>query len=130
MLLIETSALIAIVFQEPGYADLLRAISQEEHVIVSAANLAEALVVLERRSGTETAHDLEVLINHFGMNVVPFDVQQAREAHRAFQLYGKGRHPAALNFGDCLSYAAAKVTGSSLLYVGDDFARTDINEAL
>ena len=126
MLLVETSALVAMVFREEGYPGLLLEIAKASEVSVAAVNLAEALIVVERRNGPKGISDLEGLIERIGVRVLPFDAVQARLAHKAFQKYGKGRHPAGLNFGDCLSYAAAKSRGARLLYVGEDFARTDL----
>lgn len=86
----------------------------------------EALLVLERRRIPNGVENLDRLLRESGARVFPFDAAQARLAHEAFRRYGKGRHPAALNFGDCLAYAAAKARGARLLYVGDDSARTDL----
>ena len=126
MLLIETSALAAIVFREPGYEKLIQQISQAAAVSISAASLAEALLVIERRIGSEGTFQLHGLINVLGASVLSFDETQARLALDAYIRYGKGRHPASLNFGDCLAYAAAKAVGARLLYVGEDFAQTDL----
>lgn len=126
MLLVETSALVAIVFREEGYLDLLYEIGKEEEVWVAATGLAEALLVVERRNGSLGVAELEGLLLRIDATVLPFDAAQARLAHEAFRRYGKGHHPAGLNFGDCLAYAAAKARGARLLYVGEDFARTDL----
>ena len=126
MLLIETSALVAIVFREPGYGQLIHRIGEESKVAISAASLAEALLVIERRIGSEGIIQLQGLVNVIGALVLPFDETQAGLAHQAYIQYGKGRHPASLNFGDCLAYAAAKAAGARLLYVGEDFAQTDL----
>ena len=126
MLLIETSALVAIVFREPGYGQLIHRIGEESKVAIAAASLAEALLVIERRIGSEGIIQLQGLVNVIGASVLPFDEEQAGLVHHAYIQYGKGRHPASLNFGDCLAYAAAKATGARLLYVGEDFAQTDL----
>lgn len=126
MLLVETSTWVAMTLQEAGYERLVRTLLAEREVGIAATTLAECLLVLERREGAEGVRVLEGLLLRFEAQVIPFDAAQARLAHEAFQRYGKGRHPAGLNFGDCLSYAAAKARGAKLLYVGDDFARTDL----
>lgn len=125
-LFVETSVLVSIVFRESGYVRLLDVIGARAEVFLSAANLAEALLVVERRNGAAAVAELEILLEKIEATVVPFDAAQARLAHEAFQRYGKGRHPAGLNFGGCLSYAAAKACGARLLYVGKDFERTDL----
>ena len=114
------------VLQEPGHESLVQTILEAGEVMLAAPSLAEAMLVLERREGSEGVRVLEGLLLRFDARVLPFDAAQARLAHEAFREYGKGRHPAALNFGDCLSYAAAKGSGARLLYVGEDFARTDL----
>ena len=125
-MLIETSALVAVVFREEGYPDLLLEIAKHSELEISAVSLAEALLVVERRIGAQGVRDLDELLHQIQVRVVAFDADQARLALEAFRQFGKGRHPAGLNFGDCLSYAAAKARGARLLYVGNDFAQTDL----
>lgn len=123
---VETSVWIAAVLREPGYEVLIGRMSEFENVWIAAPSLVEALVVLERRRVPEGVLRLDLLLNGSGAQVLPFDAAQARVAHEAFRRYGKGRHPAGLNLGDCLSYAAAEARGARRLYVGDDFAQTDL----
>ena len=85
---------------------------------------------MEVRHGAAGVHDLDRLLDRAGCQIVALDVEQAKIARSAFQRYGKGRHPAGLNFGDCFAYALARETGYPLLYVGQDFARTDVVTAV
>ena len=94
--------------------------------LLSAATLVEAGMVVEARQGHAGAQDLQLLIDRIGAEIVPIDAEAAAVALSAWRRFGKGRHPAALNFGDCVSYALAKVSGAPLLYKGDDFSQTDI----
>ncbi len=125
-MVIDPSALLAILLNEPEAEALARAISEGAPRLLSAAGLLEASIVIEARLGEEAARDLDLLIYRAGIEIVPVDAQQAEVARAAWRRYGKGNHPAGLNFGDCFSYALAKVTGSSLLFKGGDFSRTDL----
>ena len=128
MIAVDTSALVAIVLGEPEAEALLDAL-QQSPVFVSAATLVEAAVVVEARQGPDAARDLDLLVEGAIDRVVAFDAAHARSAVDAWRRFGKGRHPAALNFGDCLSYATAHVAGAPLLFKGDDFSRTDVSAA-
>lgn len=97
---------------------------------VGAPTLAETGIVLAARLGAEARPTLAMLVEELGLSVVPFEAIHAREARQAFLRYGRGCHPARLNFGDCLTYAVAKVAGQRLLFVGSDFAQTDLEPAL
>ncbi len=97
--------------------------------MLSAATFVECSIVVETRFGAAGLADLDRLLAAAGIEVVPVDVEQARAARTAFSLYGKRRHEAALDYGDCFSYALAKVLGSPLLYKSDDFSRTDMTAA-
>lgn len=124
---LDTSALAAVVFGESDAAQFVAAM--RGHVgdcQISAATLVEAGIVVEAKQGPSATQDLRLLIEHIGAEVVPVDAVAASVAVAAWQRFGKGRHPAGLNFGDCFSYALAKTTGTSLLYKGDDFSQTDI----
>lgn len=101
-------------------------------VVVDTSSLAavELGIVVEARQGAEATADLERLIAVLGVDIVPLDAQQAVVAVAAWRRFGKGRHPAGLNLGDCFAYALAKVTGSALLFKGEDFRQTDIASAL
>jgi ribonuclease VapC len=93
---------------------------------MSVGNLLETSLVIESRFGAEGIRDLDQLVGKARIELVPVDLEQLGIARRAFSRFGKGRHPAALNFGDCFAYALARALGEPLLYKGDDFARTDI----
>jgi ribonuclease VapC len=94
--------------------------------LLSAATLVEASMVIESRTGIEGGRDLDLFIYRAGIEIVPVDAEQAELARIAWRKYGKGRHPACLNYGDCFSYALAKATGEPLLFKGSDFSGTDI----
>lgn len=126
---IDTSALVAIVFGESGHLELVDRILEADHPRIGAPTLAEASLVLAARRGKPMAGLVEGLLEELGVAVVPFGEAEWKACREAFVRFGKGRHPAALNFGDCLSYATAKVARDTLLFVGDDFSRTDIPPA-
>ncbi|RYG40968.1 type II toxin-antitoxin system VapC family toxin [bacterium] len=125
-MLVDTSVWIAAVLREPNFQALVLQMAEVKTVWIAAPSLVEAFVVIERRRVPDGAKRLDELLRGSKAEILPFGAVQARLAHEAFQRYGKGRHPAGLNFGDCLSYAAAKSRGARLLYVGDDFAQTDL----
>lgn len=129
MTVLDTSALVAVLSGEEAAPALLERIAVEDDLLVSTATLLEALVVLQVRYGDEGVRDLRLLLHAAGARIVPFDADQVEIAHAGFVRYGKGRHPAALNLGDLYAYALAKAHGAPLLYVGDDFARTDVAQA-
>lgn len=128
-MILETSALVAILTDEEGAAALSRRLADAGRVIVPAHVLLEASMVLVGRKTPEEIADLDAYLARIHAEVLPFTAAHARGAREAFLRYGKGRHPAGLNFGDCMSYAVAQVERLPLLYVGDDFARTDITAA-
>ena len=129
MTVLDTSALVAVLTHEPEASALLDRITAEDDLLVSAGTLLEALVVLQARHGEEGVRDLRLLLHAAGVRVVPFDTDQVELGHAGFVRYGKGRHPAALNLGDLYAYALAKAHGAPLLFVGDDFTRTDVAAA-
>ncbi len=129
-MLIDASALLAVLFREPGYERLLEALDEADAVAVGAPTLAEAKIVLGARLGFEKAFLLDELLRRMDAEVLPFNRHHADEAVRAYRRFGKGRHPAALNFGDAMSYAVAKLAGKPLLFVGEDFTKTDVQAAL
>jgi ribonuclease VapC len=126
---LDSSALVAVLFAEPGYLDLVDRILEADHVRVGAPTLAEASLVLAGRRRSPAAGEIEGLVKEMAITVVPFGEAEWRAAVDAFRRFGRGRHRAALNFGDCLSYASAAVAGDTLLFVGDDFHQTDIRPA-
>ncbi|MDQ2860078.1 MAG: type II toxin-antitoxin system VapC family toxin [Pseudomonadota bacterium] len=125
-MVIDTSAIVAILLGEPQAERLAEAIEQGAPRRLSAASLLEASIVIEARKGEDGVRDLDLLVYRSGIEIVPFDEEQSQVARLAWRRYGKGRHPAGLNLGDCFSYALAKVTGSALLYIGKDFSQTDV----
>lgn len=126
---LDSSALIAILFSEPGHLDLIDRILESEIVRVAAPTLVEASMVLTGRRRRPAVGEVDSLVEELGITVVPFGEREYHAAASAFLRFGRGRHPAALNFGDCLAYAAAAVAHDSLLFVGDDFGLTDITPA-
>ena len=126
---LDSSALIAVLFAEPGYLDLVDRMLDAGHVRVGAPTLVETSLVFAGRRRKPAASELEDLVKELAITVVPFGEADWRVAVDAFARFGRGRHPAALNFGDCLAYASAAVAGDTLLFVGDDFRRTDIPPA-
>ena len=129
-MVIDTSALLAILQDEPERRAFGEAIEGAGSCSMSVANLLETSLVIESRFGAEGTRDLDQLIEKARIELVPVDIEQLGIARRAFSRFGKGRHPAALNFGDCFAYALARALGEPLLYKGDDFARTDIEAAV
>jgi len=127
LIVVDTSALIAVLQREPGYQKCVDLLRSEVDVHISAGTLAEALIVAGRR-GVDV--ELAALVDQLGFTVVPVDESGARRAASAYARWGKGVHPAGLNFGDCFAYALAEACGCPLLYVGADFARTDIPSAI
>ena len=125
-MIVDSSALVAIVLKEPGWEDLLGRIGEADTVAIGAPTLAETGAVLTARLGAQASRLLRTLIDESDIDVVPFVEEHARAAMDAFARFGKGRHPAGLNFGDCLTYAVAKLSGEPLLYVGNDFSKTDL----
>ena len=126
---LDSSALVAILFAEEGYLDLVDRILAADHVRIGAPTLVEATLVFAGRRRSTTTGEVEALVRELGISIVPFGEAEWRIATAAFLEFGRGRHPAALNFGDCFAYATAKHASDGLLYVGDDFARTDIAAA-
>ncbi len=129
-MVIDTSAILAILRDEPERRAFNEAIEAAESRLMSAASFVEASMVIETRRGYEGLRDFDLFMAKAGIEIAPVDADQAHIARQAFRDFGKGRHPAGLNFGDCFSYALARATGLPLLFKGNDFARTDIEPAL
>jgi ribonuclease VapC len=125
-MVVDTSALIALLNMEPESARLAVALESDPTRLVSAATVVEAGLVIESRFGSVGGRELDLLIAKAGLSIESVTADQADVAREAWRRYGKGRHSAGLNFGDCFSYALAKVTGEPLLFKGDDFIHTDI----
>lgn len=128
---VDTSALVAVVLGEADaerHLAVLRTHVGDVHL--SAASAVESGIVVEARQGPEATEDLQRLLALVGVVTVPLDAEQAVVAVAAWRRFGKGRHPAGLNLGDCFSYALAKVSGAALLFTGDNFDQTDVTSAL
>ena len=125
-MVIDTSALIAILLREDDATRFAEAIERASPRLLSAASLLEASMVIETRKGEAGGRELDLFIYRAGIEIVAVDHEQAEIARIAWRRYGKGRHPASLNYGDCFAYALTKVSGSSLLFKGDDFNQTDL----
>src|SRR5947207_1335542 len=125
-MVIDTSALLAILLDEPERRAFNEAIEAASTRVLSAATFVEASIVLESRFGAEGLRDLDLFLERAGVEIVAVETEHAYVARRAFSRYGKGRHPAGLNYGDCFAYALATVLEEPLLYKGDDFGKTDV----
>jgi ribonuclease VapC len=130
MIVIDTSAIIAILKDEPERRSFTETIEQAETCLISAANYVETSMVMEARNGYEGLRDFDLLLFKAGIIIETVDAEQAKTARAAFSKFGKGRHRAGLNFGDCFSYALAKTLGVPLLFKGSDFNHTDIRSAV
>lgn len=129
MIAVDTSVLVAIVLGEDDaerYLDELR----HNPARLSSVSLTEAAIVVEARQGADAARDLELLVDATIDTLVPVDVEHARAAIAGWRRFGKGRHSAGLNFGDCFAYGLARLAGVPLLYKGNDFTQTDITAVL
>jgi ribonuclease VapC len=124
-MILDTSAVVAIVMKEPGYEELLRTMANGNPAI-GTATLTETAIVLSARLASDARSLLARFLSEASIAIVPFGESHYSAAVEAWLRYGKGKHPAALNFGDCLSYAVARLANETLLFVGDDFAQTDI----
>lgn len=128
-MVIDTSVLAAIAFNEPEAKGFRERIADDPVRLISAASVLEAAIVIETRLGEAAGADLDLWLYKADVEIVPVTAQHGDHARRAWRRYGKGRHPASLNFGDCFSYALAALTGEPLLYKGNDFLQTDIKAA-
>jgi ribonuclease VapC len=125
-MVLDTSAVLAILLNEPEIDPFSIAIESDPVRLLSAASLVEASMVIEARYGEVGRRELDLLLQTIGVEIVALDAHQAEVARHAFRTFGKGRHAAGLNFGDCFSYALSQVAGEPLLFKGDDFSKTDI----
>jgi len=126
-MVIDTSAIVAIALNEPDAPEIEVRIADDPIRLISAATALEAAMVIETRLGDEGGREFDLWLLKIGAEIVPVDTEQADAARRAWRRYGKGRHTAALNYGDCFSYALAVTRGEPLLFKGEDFAKTDAN---
>lgn len=125
-MVIDTSALVAVLFDEPDRDELVRTIVAARRRLISSATLVEASIIVESRRGEVAGRELDLFLHRAMVQTVAVDDEQAQLARAAWRHYGKGRHPAGLNFGDLFAYALARASGEELLFKGDDFAKTDI----
>ena len=130
LLVVDSSALLAILFQETQSEACARCLVGASRVLISAANALECALKLGGDPAYDRSAELDPFLNRIGIEVREVDLAQYRAARAAHLAYGRGRHPARLNFGDCFAYALAKTLDAPLLFVGDDFSRTDIACAL
>jgi ribonuclease VapC len=129
-MVLDTSALLVILLDEPESPAYRQAIEEDRTRLLSAASLLEAALVVETRFGEPGGRELDLLLHKAGVQVVAVDRDQAELGREAYRRFGKGRHPAGLNFGDCFPYALSVVSGEPLLYKGGDFSLTDVTPAL
>jgi ribonuclease VapC len=122
--------MVAILAQEPDAELYIQAISRAPRCRISAGNFIELSIVIDSQFGAEVAQQSDALFRRVRIVVEPVTVEQAHLARQAFHDFGKGRHAAKLNFGDCFAYALAKITGEPLLFKGEDFKKTDVVSAL
>jgi len=127
--ILDTSAIIAVLYGEPEQARFAELIQDADRCRMSVANLLELSMVVESQAGPDASRQIDVLIRRAGVIIEPVSLEQGALARQAFLDFGKGRHKAGLNFGDCFSYALAKATNEPLLFKGNDFALTDIASA-
>jgi len=128
--IVDSSALLAVIFGEPDFEVFVETLTETEACKISAANFVEVMMVSERRGSDKAVRQTERLIRDGNIAIVPVTAEHAFLAVRGFSTYGKGRHAAGLNFGDCFSYALAKAMDEPLLFKGDDFRKTDITPAI
>ena len=128
-MVIDTSAIVAIALNEPDAPDIEVKIADDPVRLISAATILEATMVIETRLGDAGGREFDLWLLKIGAEIVAVDAEQADAARRAWRRYGKGRHAAALNYGDCFSYALAATRGEPLLFKGADFAKTDVDRA-
>lgn len=130
MIVVDSSALLAVFFDEPEKEAFAEAITRADRPCIGAPNLLEASMIIEARQGPIGCRDLDELNAALGLDVVAFDSSHMEQARDAFRRFGKGRHRAALNFGDCCAYGLARTLELPLLFKGNDFALTDIKRAI
>ncbi|WP_298244276.1 type II toxin-antitoxin system VapC family toxin [uncultured Bradyrhizobium sp.] len=128
-MVIDTSAIVAIALNEDDAADIERLIVDDPIRLISAATVLEATMVIETRLGDAGGREFDLWLVKIGAEIVAVDAVQVDAARRAWRRYGKGRHAASLNYGDCFSYALATTRSEPLLFKGEDFAKTDVNRS-
>jgi ribonuclease VapC len=125
-MIVDTSAIVAILFNETDARTYAQAIARADSCRVSAATFVETAIVVESQTKDSGSRQVDAFFRRAGITIEPVTEEHAHLARQAFTDYGKGRHPAGLNYGDCFSYALAKATGEPLLFKGKDFAKTDL----
>ena len=125
-MVLDTSALLALLLDEPEAEEFRAAVEEDTTRLLSAATLLETALVIEARKGEPGGRELDSLIQKAEIVVVAVDTEHVSAARRAYRRFGKGRHTAGLNFGDVFAYALARTSGEPLLFKGDDFAKTDV----
>ena len=128
-MILDTSALLAVLLDEPDADHFERTIGVAPVCRMSVANYLEAIMVIEGRLGDAGGREIDNYLEEAGVDLVSVTPEQAQAARMAWRRYGKGNHPAGLNFGDCFAYALAEVSGEPLLFKGEDFALTDVEQA-
>ncbi len=129
-MILDSSVFIALLRREPGCEVYETALATTRPLATAAPTLVETATVAEGKGGEKAGADLDALIRRLGIEIVPFTAEHAALAREGWRRFGKGRHPAALNLGDCFAYALAKSRNEPLLFKGDDFARTDVKAAI
>ncbi len=125
-MVVDSSVLIAILLKEPEAEYFVKQLINTNDIYISAVSIVESSMVIEYKRGEQGAKEYDELLKIIAPTIIAFDEQQAKLARIAWQEYGKGRHPAKLNFGDCCSYALTKYLNQPLLFKGDDFSKTDL----
>ncbi len=125
-MVIDTSAVLCLLFDEPEAKSFATAIEEDSIRLISAASVLEATIAVRRRRGQPSGDDIDRLLRRWPVDIVPIHLEQLYWARYAFETYGRGHHPARLNFGDCFSYALAKAMSEPILFKGDDFSHTDL----
>jgi ribonuclease VapC len=125
-MVLDTSALLALLLNEPDAEAFRVAVEEDQTRLVSAASWLEKAIVIEARKGVSGGREFDLLIHKAGISLVAVDSEQVSEARRAHRRFGRGHHAAGLNFGDVFAYALARTSGEPLLFAGTDFAKTDV----
>jgi ribonuclease VapC len=129
-MVVDTSAVIAILSGEPETESFVRALADDSKIMISAFNALESAIVIEAKKGEAGGRELDLLLHRARIEVIPLNNDQAELALSAWRKYGKGNHPAGLNIGDCCAYALSKYSGEPLLFKGKDFSQTDIRPVI
>ena len=125
-MVIDTSAVTAVLLHEPECDVMIRQMTDAPRVLISSGTLLESAIVIEARRGEAGGRELDLFLHRLDAVTVEVDEEQVEAARAAWRRFGKGRHPAGLNYGDLFAYALSRVSGEPLLYTGDDFSRTDV----